>query len=218
MRQAVLAAIDQEPVAKAAVGRPEFYRVDGSMSFKEDGAWWVDVPASTYNQHDRAKARRLLQDAGYKGQPIRYMTSQEYDWMYRFALVAKQQLEDAGMKVDLQVVDWATLVKQRSDPDKYDAFTTGIGAFADPTQNVTVSCAWPGWHCMRDVDKLLEQMRRETVFDKRYALWKEVHRIFYDQVPVIRHPDIFGLSVMSKHVKGTAGMMRPFFWNVWLDR
>ena len=57
-----------------------------------------------------------------------------------------------------------------------------------------------------------------TVFDKRYALWKEVHKAFYDQVPVIRHPDIFGLNVMSKHVKGTAGMMRPFFWNVWLDK
>jgi hypothetical protein len=37
-------------------------------------------------------------------------------------------------------------------------------------------------------------------------------------VPVIRHPDIFGLSVMGKQVKGTAGMMRPFFWNVWLEK
>jgi peptide/nickel transport system substrate-binding protein len=218
MRQAVLAAIDQEPVAKAAVGRPEFYRLDGSLSFKEDGAWWVEVPAATYNQHDKAKARRLLQEAGYKGQPVRYMTSQEYDWMYKFGLVAKQQLEDVGFKVDLQVVDWATLVKQRSDPDKYDAFTTGMGAFADPTQHVTLSCAWPGWHCMAETDALLNQMRHETAFDKRYALWKDVHKVFYDQVPVIRHPDIFGLSVMSKQVKGTAGMMRPFFWNVWLDK
>jgi peptide/nickel transport system substrate-binding protein len=218
MRQAVLAAIDQEPVTKAAVGRPEFYRLDGSISFKEEGKWWVDVPASTYNQKDKAKARRLLQEAGYKGQPIRYMTTQEYDWMYKFALVAKQQLEEVGLKVDLQVVDWATLVKQRNDPDKYDAFTTGISAFADPTQSVVLSCAWPGWHCNAEVDKLLDQMRRETVFEKRYALWKEAHKIFYDWVPVIRHGDIFGLSVMTPAVKGTAGMMRPFFWNVWLEK
>src|SRR5262249_56725974 len=37
MRQAVLAAIDQEPVTKAAVGRPEVYRLDGSISFQEEG-------------------------------------------------------------------------------------------------------------------------------------------------------------------------------------
>jgi peptide/nickel transport system substrate-binding protein len=218
MRQAILAALDQEPITRAAVGRPEFYGLDGGISFKEEGGWWVDVPASTYNQKDKAKARRLLQEAGYKGQTVRYMTTQEYDWMYKFALVTKQQLEEVGMKVDLQVVDWATLVKQRNDPDKYDAFTTGISAFADPTQSVVLSCAWPGWHCNAEVDKLLDQMRAETVFEKRYVLWKEVHKIFYDWVPVIRHGDIYGLNVMTKHVKGTAGMMRPFFWNVWLDK
>ena len=64
----------------------------------------------------------------------------------------------------------------------------------------------------------IDQMRRETNFEKRYAIWKELHKIFYDWVPVIRHGDIFGLSVMAPSVKGTAGMMRPFFWNVWLEK
>src|SRR5262245_65741206 len=105
MRQAVLAAIDQEPVTKAAVGRPEFYRLDGSISFKEEGKWWVDVPASTYNQKDKAKARRLLQEAGYTGQPVRYMTSQEYDRMYKFALVGKQHHKEYGRQVDPQIHD-----------------------------------------------------------------------------------------------------------------
>jgi len=218
MRQAVLAALDQEPIALAAVGRPEFYRLDGSISFREEGRWWIDVPPASYNQRDKARARRLLQEAGYKGQPIRYLTTQEYDWMYRFAVVVRQQLEEVGLQVDLQVADWATLIKLRIDPDKYDAFTTGVGALADPTQSAVLSCTWAGWHCNPDVDRLVDQMRTEGVFEKRLALWKEIHRVFYDWVPVVRHGDIFGLSVTSKDVKGTAGMMRPFYWNVWLDR
>ncbi len=44
------------------------------------------------------------------------MTAQEYKWMYDFALLTKQQLEDVGFKIDLQVVDWATLVKRRNNP------------------------------------------------------------------------------------------------------
>ena len=65
---------------------------------------------------------------------------------------------------------------------------------------------------------VLDQMRRETVFEKRYAIWKQAHTFFYEAVPVIRHPDIFGLHVMAPSVKGTAHMMRPFFWNVWLEK
>src|SRR5207245_10513570 len=80
----------------------------------------------TWNEHNREKDRRLMKEAGYKSEPIRFMTTQEYKWMYDFALLTKQQLEDVGFTIDLQVVDWATLVKRRNNPKEYDAFTTGI--------------------------------------------------------------------------------------------
>ena len=70
-----------------------------------------------WNEHNTAKAKRLLQEAGYKGEPIRFMTTQEYKYMYDFALVTKQQLEDVGFDIDLQVLDWATVVKRRSQPE-----------------------------------------------------------------------------------------------------
>jgi ABC-type transport system substrate-binding protein len=44
------------------------------------------------------------------------MTTQEYKWMYDLALLTKQQLEVVGFIIDLQVVDWATLVKLRNNP------------------------------------------------------------------------------------------------------
>jgi hypothetical protein len=49
LRQAVLAAVDQEPIALGAVGRPGFYRLDGSISFREEGRWWIDVPSASFN-------------------------------------------------------------------------------------------------------------------------------------------------------------------------
>ena len=100
-----------------------------------------------WNEHNKEKAKKLLQEAGYKGEPIRFMATQEYKWMYDFALVSKQQLEDTGFNIDLQVVDWATLVKRRNNPKEYDAFTTGIGPQYDPTNSNVLSCSWPGWTC-----------------------------------------------------------------------
>ena len=64
--------------------------------------------------------------------------------MYDFALLTKQQLEDVGFNIDLQVVDWATLVKRRNNPKEYEVFTTGMGAFYDPTHSHLSHCELAG--------------------------------------------------------------------------
>src|SRR5439155_1192191 len=81
----------------------------------EIAAWHTKLAGLPWNEHNREKARRLMKEAGYKSEPIRFMTTQEYKWMYDFALLTKQQLEDVGFTIDLQVVDWATLVKRRNN-------------------------------------------------------------------------------------------------------
>ena len=219
LRQAVLAAVDQEPIALAAVGRPEFYRLDGSISFREEGRWWIDVPSASFDPRDKARARRLIQEAGYKGQPIRYLTTQEYDWMYKFAVVVKQQLEEVGLRVDLQVVDWATLVQRRNNPQMYDIFTTGMSFVPDPTQHPYLRCDWPGWTCDEQIQQGLDAIRRETDQAKRRAIWEQIHKRFYEYVPAIRYGDIFGLRAMQAYVKGfNESMTFPRFYNVWLDK
>jgi hypothetical protein len=51
------------------------------------------------------------------------------------------------------------------------------------------------------------------------ALWEEVHRFFYERVPVIRYGDLLGLRAMQASVKGfNESMAFPRFYNVWLDR
>jgi len=58
--------------------------------------------ASSTTQKNRRKAKKLLQEAGYTGQPVRWITTREYQWMYKNAIVAKQQLEAVGFKIELQ--------------------------------------------------------------------------------------------------------------------
>ena len=142
LRQAWQAAIDIEPIMKnVAGGKAEFYRMDSSLVPVELAEWHTKVPGLPWNEGNKEKAKRLLQEAGYKGEPIRFMTTQEYKWMYDFALLTKQQLEDVGFTIDLQVVDWSTLVQRRNNPKAYDVFTTGIGPFYDPTHFVILSCS-----------------------------------------------------------------------------
>src|SRR5258706_456041 len=81
--------------------------------------------APLYNQHDRDKARRLMKEAGYTGQTVRWISTREYEFMYKSSLVAKQQLEAVGFVIELQVLDWATLSQRAQKPELWEAYATG---------------------------------------------------------------------------------------------
>ena len=91
LRQAWQAAIDIEPIMKAvAGGRSEFYRMDAGLAFVENAPWYVKPQSSWgWNERNKEKAKKLMQEAGYKGEPVRFVTTQEYKWMYDFALVTQ---------------------------------------------------------------------------------------------------------------------------------
>jgi peptide/nickel transport system substrate-binding protein len=220
LRQAWQAALDIEPIMKTvAGGHAELYRMDASLAFIENAPWHTKLQGLPWNERNRDRAKRLLKEAGYKGEPIRFMTTQEYKWMYDFALLSKQQLEDAGFTIDLQVVDWATLVKRRNNAKEYDVFTTGMGNFYDPTHHIYLTSSWPGWTEDAEINRLLTELAREGDYKKRFALWEQVTRVFYDRVPVARYGDLFGLRAMRTHVKGfDPTLMRPRFHNVWLEK
>ena len=220
LRQAWQAALDIEPIMKnVAGGKAEFYRMDSSLAPVEITAWHTKLAGLPWNERNRDKARRLLQEAGYKKEPIRFMTTQEYKWMYDFALLTKQQLEDAGFTIDLQVVDWATLVKRRNNSKEYDVFTTGMGAFYDPTHHIYLTASWPGWTTDEDILKLQADMAREVDPKKRMAMWEQQTRQVYEKVPIIRYGDLAGLRAIRNTTKGFDEKMgRVRFTNVWVEK
>ena len=56
------------------------------------------------------KAKELPKEAGYDGTPIVLMQPTDLGVLTNLAPVAKAQLERAGFKVDMQSMDWQTLV------------------------------------------------------------------------------------------------------------
>ncbi len=217
LRQAFLAALDMEPIMAAAFGSKSFYRLDPSI-LQQEQAWHSRAGAALYNQRDKDKARRLLKEAGYQGQPLRWLTTQEYDLMYKTSLVAKQQLEEVGFKIDLQVVDWATLVQRRNKPELYDAFMTYTGPQFEPTTAAVVQCNWPGWWCHPEKDRLLDEMAKETDFKKRYAMWERVQALFYEEGARVKFGDFFLLDVKRKELRGVQPSPQLYLWNAWLDK
>jgi len=62
-------------------------------------------------------------------------------------------------------------------------------------------------------------LARETDQKKRFALWEQQTRQFFEKVPVIRYGDLFGLRAMRNTVKGfNESTERIRFYNVWLEK
>jgi peptide/nickel transport system substrate-binding protein len=216
IRQAFQAALDMEPIMAAGFGNKAFYRLDPGLHFLEQPQWHSRAAGELYNQKNKAKAQKLLKEAGYSGQPVRWITTKEYQWMYKNALVAKQQLEEAGFKIDLQVVDWATLVQRRNKPEVYDVFSTGFTFNPEPAFNTATACNWPGWWCLEDKEQWVDALGKESDPRKRKAMLEKVQTLMYEDVGRIKFGDYFALDVLRKEVQGYRSTNELNLWNVWL--
>lgn len=215
IRQAVLACLDMEPILLISRGHKDMWRMDPSLNQKET-VWWSNKGANLYNQKNMAKAKKLLAEAGYKGEPIRWMAS--YEGYYNAALVAKSQLEAIGMKVELSKYEVATESSRRKDPKLWDMSVTGYTLKADPTLNTFLMASNPGWWENAEVAALMDDLRFETDQKKRHAMVERIQELFYDDVPYIKIGDYATFRLLSARVKGFANMGNIFFWNVWLDK
>lgn len=217
MRQAVQAALSMKPIMTNAVGRPEFYRVDPAILFKET-VWWTDAGKDLYDQANPEKAKRLMREAGYKGETIRWICTKEYEWMYQSAVIGAQQLKEAGFAVDLQVMDWASVVQRRTNPDAYEIFTTGMGLTSDPAEFMSLTCGWPGWACFPELDALMLKLASTPKFEDRYKIWQQIQTFFYENAVNIKMGDFFTLRIHKNYVKGYTNMNLAFLWNTWFEK
>jgi len=180
VRQALWYAFNQEDFLKAVVGDPDFYKVCpayficGSALASERGM--DGLLTSNFK-----KAQELLKEAGYDGTPIVLLHSTDLHVLTNLAPVAKKLMENAGFKVDMQSMDWQTLVARRAKKDPpgaggWHAFLTSWVAadILNPVMaaffNSACDKALFGWPCDAEMENLRDQFARETDPGKQKAI------------------------------------------------
>ena len=192
VRQAVLYALGQKEFLEANVGNPEFYRECKSLfpcgSPLESTKGWEDKLAGNV-----AKGKELLAASGYDGTPAVLLHQTDTAGHNNLATVGKAQLEKIGLKVDLQPMDWQTLVTRRAKKDPIDkggwsAFFTSWGApdILNPVSaaflNASCDKATFGWPCDEALEKLRDAFASETDPAKQKAIAEQV------QLRVLEYP------------------------------
>ena len=180
IRLAALYSMRQEDYLKATVGEPAYYKVC-SAAFICGTPNAVDAPNGLLIKPDFEKSKALLKEAGYDGTPIVLMQSTTLPVLTNTAPVTKALLEQGGFKVDMQSMDWQTLVTRRTKKDPADkggwnAFHT-FSVSADALNPISNSYfvangdkAWFGWPTDPEMEKLRDAYAKETDPAKGKAL------------------------------------------------
>jgi peptide/nickel transport system substrate-binding protein len=216
LRRAVLAALNFEDMLAAAFGSKEFYSVDGAW-YPAGFAMHSNEGAENYIKAGNSEhAKQLARDAGYNGQPIRIMTSRQFDFHFKMAQVAVEYLRAAGFTSDLVVIDWASLLTRRNDPTQYEIFITHGPILPEPTLFSFMTPTAPGWWATPRRDAVIGAFNSEADPTKRAKLWGDVQRAIYEEVPVMRIGNFNMLAARSQRLQGLTPAVWPFFWNTYV--
>jgi len=224
VRQALWYAFNQEDFPKATIGDPNYYKackalfVCGTSLASEKGM--DGLLTSNFD-----KARALLKEAGYDGTPIVLMHSTDLIVLTNLAPVAKNLMEKAGFRVDMQSMDWQTLVARRAKKDPPNAggwhgFLTANTTIdiSDPilAQWLNSGCdkALPGWPCDDQIEMLRLQYARESDLTKQKLIAEAIQIRATETTPLIHLGEWYPGSGLRKNITGFLTPGLPVFWNL----
>jgi peptide/nickel transport system substrate-binding protein len=221
VRQAVVAAFSQEAFLRAQVGVKELYRPCGSM-FICGTPFGSTAGSDIQMKSNMKKAQDLLKASGYDGTPIVIMKPTDLASIQKLPDVAAQLLRQAGFKVDLQAMDWQTLVGRRAKKDPIDKggwhmFLTAWQAFdvwnpiANPTTDTRgEKSTWFGWATddkmvelrnsfMRATDEGQKKKLAEAMNTRMFEIGTHVIVGEYDQ-PMAATKNVSGFFVTNGNI------------------
>jgi peptide/nickel transport system substrate-binding protein len=224
IRQAVAIAFNQEDFVRSTVGNPEYYVLCKSL-YPCGSPLAMDAGFTDRLEGNITRARALIQQAGYDGSPVVLMQSTDNPSLSNLAPVAKAIMERAGLKVDLQAMDWQTLVARRTRRDAptaggWSAFLTSWGSIdvLDPasTSFLNASCdkAGFGWPCDAEIERLRDAFARETDGAKQRAIAEAVQRRVAEYPTHIQLGQYLQPTAYRTSVTGLLAAGNLALWNV----
>jgi peptide/nickel transport system substrate-binding protein len=214
MRKAIRVALDMEEIMYAATGNEKFYELNPDQLWFRSQALWSDTAKSVYNQKNPAMAKKLAKEAGYKGEPIRFLASATQFHHRRPAIQINEQLTAAGFNIALDLRDWATVAKTQMEPSKFDlTYIREVLYFPSEVSLVK----YTGFNSP-ETQKLLDTINRESDQGKLREAFEEFTRdVMIEQVPWITMGDMFALRGERERLRGMQPIYAHPLWNVWIE-
>lgn len=225
VRQAALKAISQETVLAAMIGDPQYYQICGAL-LGCGTPLESETGTETLTKGGGAEeAKALLEEAGYDGTPVVLMAPTDMVALATQPVVVSQMLRDAGFTVDMQPMDWQTLVTRRASQSApadggWNIFITNwmvpeiSNPISNPMLNGRGNDAWFGWPTDETVEKLKNDYIAAADLDAQKTVAEEIQS---HSINTVLEVPLGQYSLPQARRANLTDMIPspvPVFWNV----
>ena len=191
-RQALLHIMDQDLYGQAVTGDKSLYQV--CPAFLMCGSPYGSTAGAV--KPDLEKARALMKEAGYNGEKIVLLEPSNHPAFDAATLVTAAQLRKIGVVVDLQGMDYNSMLVRRSKKDPpaqggwHLAHSGNFGVdVASPMTNIYLASncenAAAGWPCDKEIEALKDEFARAATLDERKAIAEKIQLRAVEFVPYV---------------------------------
>lgn len=223
MRQAILAAVDQNEYLLGIFGSdyPEYYSpyavfVPGTPLDSDAGIEKIK------GKRDLKKAAEMIKAAGYKGEPVVMMDPVDYPDFHTAALISAELFKKLGINVDLQAMNWGTMMQRRNNQAPADkggwnvAFTATTGPNnLDPAGHLSLRGsglkAWFGWPSSERTEQLRLDWFNAPDLATQQKIAREIQLQVLEDVPYVPLGARYNVSALRKGWTDFQAQMPLFF-------
>lgn len=207
VRQAISMGLDINPILKA-----KFTGMATRATGMLPAGHWAKDESLNPLEYNPEKARKLLQETGYK-LPIKLTLLAGTDrFRQSISLIYKQQLKQIGIDLEIRVQDWA-VTYQNMKEGRFDLYTAIWTPVVEPNlfDWVFHSSRIPssdkaggnrGAYVDLELDKLIEQAQTTSNMPERKALYVKIERRLLETLPYIPLWFEDNITVTSRRLVG----------------
>lgn len=228
VRQAAMYALDQDQLMQTAIGDGQYYKLCASL-------YGCDVPLASdaggeylagSAKERMAKARELLKASGYDGKPVLMMQPTDLTVLSTQPIVAAERLREAGFKVEVASMDWATLQSRKNGwqpvaQGGWNFFFTywGVSGIWNPVVHAMLDgsgsdTAWSGWPRNARVEELRTAYIAATTLDEQKKIAREIQQIAFDEGFYFNAGEFQSVAAWRTSLKGLQPGPLTLFWGV----
>ena len=204
IRRAMAHAIDLDQLA-AAVGEG---LAAANPSIIPATSVYRDERTATWPEYSIEKARALLDEAGYDGEPIQFLVANRENRV-QIATIVQAMLAQAGIDAPLQVRDWATQLDLYRKGD-YQIALFAYSARLDPLllfQSLIGDKTAQPTRLWEDpqAEALLEEVTGVMDVAERRDLFNQLHQLMAEQVPLMGLFNLPQITAAAPALSGYSG-------------
>jgi len=224
VRQAAMYAVDQQDVMQALVGNPKYFRTCAAL-FGCGLPYESQAGADVTVKGNIAKAKELLKQAGYHNEPVVLLQPTDLQNVKAQPIVIAQALRNAGFNVQMQAMDWQTLVTRRASmaplsEGGWSVFSTNnvlVEAY-DPLRAFGVAAngkkAWFGWPDVPKIEELRKQFALSSDLAEQKKLADQIQALTIDEGVLMPLGQFTVPAVYRKSLQNLVHGPIPVFWNL----